>query len=170
MMSLYVQYQIMIHIYISSYNFFFKCSCIFLRSIIKLSYCRLFKQYMLLVLINQMVSALLWCIVALGRSLIVLSKFGSFALLILFALGGSVLSRGKDCKFEIYLSQNLKQDLYPLWSRWPCSGRRVTGLTRKKEMKFVVFWKIFILWFKRFVLIKYFYATYISLIFCHSFM
>ncbi|WOH07120.1 hypothetical protein DCAR_0626549 [Daucus carota subsp. sativus] len=82
---------------------------------------RLFKRYMLLVLINQMASALFRCIVALGRSLIsigqevdCLKDVCSFALLILFALCGSVLSRDKDYKFEIYLSQNLKQDLYPL--------------------------------------------------------
>ncbi|XP_017215242.1 pleiotropic drug resistance protein 1-like [Daucus carota subsp. sativus] len=54
---------------------------------------RLFKQYLLLVLINQMASALFRTIAAAGRSLIVASTFGSFALLILFALGGFVLSR-----------------------------------------------------------------------------
>ncbi|WOG95526.1 hypothetical protein DCAR_0414849 [Daucus carota subsp. sativus] len=54
---------------------------------------RLFKQYLLLVLINQMGSALYRCIAALSRSLVVAGKFGSFALLILFALGGFVLSR-----------------------------------------------------------------------------
>ncbi|KAL8091918.1 pleiotropic drug resistance protein 1-like [Apium graveolens] len=54
---------------------------------------RFFKQYLLLVLINQMGSALFRCIAALSRNLVVAGKFGSFSLLILFALGGFVLSR-----------------------------------------------------------------------------
>ncbi|KAL1828506.1 hypothetical protein ACET3Z_006918 [Daucus carota] len=41
-----------------------------------------------------MASALFRYIVTMGRSSIVSSTFGSFVLLILFALGGSVLSRG----------------------------------------------------------------------------
>lgn len=56
--------------------------------------CRLFKQYLLLVLVNQMASALFRLIGALGRNMIVANTFGSFALLTLFALGGVVLSRG----------------------------------------------------------------------------
>lgn len=58
------------------------------------SYCRLFKQYLLLLLINQMASALFRFIGAVGRNMIVANTFGSFALLVLFALGGFVLSRG----------------------------------------------------------------------------
>uniref|UniRef100_A0A162A6A1 ABC transporter domain-containing protein n=1 Tax=Daucus carota subsp. sativus TaxID=79200 RepID=A0A162A6A1_DAUCS len=54
---------------------------------------RLFKQYLLLVLLNQMGTALYRCIAAIGRTLVVANKCGSFALLILFALGGFVLSR-----------------------------------------------------------------------------
>ena len=63
-------------------------------SINKYSYCRLFKQYLLLVLVNQMASALFRFIAAAGRNMIVANTFGSFSLLLLFALGGFVLSRG----------------------------------------------------------------------------
>ncbi|KAM7480400.1 hypothetical protein LguiA_028613 [Lonicera macranthoides] len=54
---------------------------------------RFFKQYLLLLLINQMASALFRFIGAVGRNMIVANTFGSFALLVLFALGGFVLSR-----------------------------------------------------------------------------
>ncbi|KAG4400326.1 hypothetical protein GLYMA_07G033500v4 [Glycine max] len=54
---------------------------------------RLLKQYLVLLLINQMSSGLFRAIAALGRNMIVASTFGSFALLVLFALGGFVLSR-----------------------------------------------------------------------------
>lgn len=56
---------------------------------------RLFKQYMLLLLINQMASSLFRFIGAVGRNMIVANTFGSFALLILLVLGGFILSRGK---------------------------------------------------------------------------
>uniref|UniRef100_A0A165A223 ABC transporter domain-containing protein n=1 Tax=Daucus carota subsp. sativus TaxID=79200 RepID=A0A165A223_DAUCS len=72
---------------------------------------RLFKQYLLLVLINQMGSALYRCIAALSRSLVVAGKFGSFALLILFALGGFVLSRGGLCAIV-----NVK--VWWIWGYW----------------------------------------------------
>ncbi|KNA08458.1 hypothetical protein SOVF_162410 isoform A [Spinacia oleracea] len=54
---------------------------------------RLFKHYLILVLVNQMAGALFRAIGALGRNMIVANTFGSFALLTLFALGGFVLSR-----------------------------------------------------------------------------
>ncbi|KAI3716297.1 hypothetical protein L6452_23534 [Arctium lappa] len=54
---------------------------------------RFFRQYLLLLLVNQMASGLFRFIAAVGRNMIVASTFGSFALLILFALGGFVLSR-----------------------------------------------------------------------------
>ncbi|KAK8678822.1 hypothetical protein V6N13_144303 [Hibiscus sabdariffa] len=54
---------------------------------------RLFRQYLILVLINQMASGLFRSIAALGRNMIVANTFGSFALLVLFAMGGFVLSR-----------------------------------------------------------------------------
>ncbi|XP_061365065.1 pleiotropic drug resistance protein 1-like isoform X3 [Gastrolobium bilobum] len=58
---------------------------------------RLLKQYLVLVLINQMASGLFRAIASLGRDMTVANTFGSFALLILFALGGFILSR-KDIK------------------------------------------------------------------------
>jgi ABC-type multidrug transport system permease subunit len=60
----------------------------------KCTYCRLFKQYLLLVLVSQMASALFRFIAAMGRNMIVANTFGSFALLLLFALGGFILSKG----------------------------------------------------------------------------
>lgn len=54
---------------------------------------RLFKQYLLLIFINQMSSALFRAIAAAGRNMIVANTFGAFVLLLLFALGGIVLSK-----------------------------------------------------------------------------
>ena len=57
-------------------------------------YCRLFREYLLLVFVNQMAFALFRFIAAMGRNLIIANTFGSAALLMLFALSGFVLSRG----------------------------------------------------------------------------
>ncbi|VFQ72414.1 unnamed protein product [Cuscuta campestris] len=54
---------------------------------------RLFKQLLVMILVNQMASALFRFIAAMGRTMVVANTFGSFALLLLFALGGFVLSR-----------------------------------------------------------------------------
>ncbi|KAL2236919.1 pleiotropic drug resistance protein 1 [Sesamum indicum] len=54
---------------------------------------RLMKQYLLLLLVHQSASALFRFIGAAGRNMIVANTFGLFALLLLFALGGFVLSR-----------------------------------------------------------------------------
>ncbi|KAJ0007311.1 hypothetical protein Pint_29980 [Pistacia integerrima] len=54
---------------------------------------RLFKQFLLLLILNQVASALFRLIAATGRNLVVANTFGAFALLLLFALGGFVLSR-----------------------------------------------------------------------------
>ncbi|KAE8056426.1 hypothetical protein FH972_013201 [Carpinus fangiana] len=54
---------------------------------------RFFRQYLLLVCINQMASALFRFIAALGRDMTVANTFGSFALLLVIVLGGFVLSR-----------------------------------------------------------------------------
>ncbi|KAL0330857.1 UNVERIFIED_CONTAM: Pleiotropic drug resistance protein 1 [Sesamum angustifolium] len=53
----------------------------------------LMKQYLLLLLVHQSASALFRFIGAAGRNMIVANTFGLFALLLLFALGGFVLSR-----------------------------------------------------------------------------
>nr|XP_010910610.1 ABC transporter G family member 36 [Elaeis guineensis] len=63
---------------------------------------RLFKQYLLLLAINQMASALFRFIAALGRNMIVANTFGSFALLILLVLGGFILSREDVKKWWIW--------------------------------------------------------------------
>ncbi|GMI82038.1 pleiotropic drug resistance 12, ATP-binding cassette G40, PLEIOTROPIC DRUG RESISTANCE 12 [Hibiscus trionum] len=54
---------------------------------------RLFRQYLILFLINQMASGLFRSTATLGRNLIVANTFGSFVLLVLVAMGGFVLSR-----------------------------------------------------------------------------
>ncbi|KAL0372075.1 UNVERIFIED_CONTAM: Pleiotropic drug resistance protein 1 [Sesamum calycinum] len=54
---------------------------------------RLMKQYLVLLLVHQSASALFRFIGAAGRNMIVANTFGLFALLMLFALGGIVLSR-----------------------------------------------------------------------------
>ncbi|XP_058112145.1 pleiotropic drug resistance protein TUR2-like [Magnolia sinica] len=58
---------------------------------------RMFKQYLLLLLISQMASGLFRLIAALGRNMIVANTFGSFALLAILTLGGFIVSR-KDVK------------------------------------------------------------------------
>ncbi|KAJ8755325.1 hypothetical protein K2173_019123 [Erythroxylum novogranatense] len=63
---------------------------------------RFAKQYILLVLVNQMASGLFRFIASLGRDMIVANTFGSFALLILFALGGFILSREDIKKWWIW--------------------------------------------------------------------
>ncbi|AAF71978.1 Putative ABC transporter [Arabidopsis thaliana] len=63
---------------------------------------RLFKQYILLVLMNQMASALFKMVAALGRNMIVANTFGAFAMLVFFALGGVVLSRDDIKKWWIW--------------------------------------------------------------------
>ncbi|GKV35777.1 hypothetical protein SLEP1_g43996 [Rubroshorea leprosula] len=63
---------------------------------------RLFKQYILLVLVSQMASALFRLIGSIARNVIVANTFGSFALLTLFALGGFILSRDGIKKWWIW--------------------------------------------------------------------
>ncbi|CAH9101208.1 unnamed protein product [Cuscuta europaea] len=54
---------------------------------------RLFKQFLILIMLNQMASSLFRLIAAMGRTMGVANTYGSFVLLLLFALGGFVLSR-----------------------------------------------------------------------------
>nr|CAD1823989.1 unnamed protein product [Ananas comosus var. bracteatus] len=63
---------------------------------------RLFKQYLILLAINQMASALFRFIGGLARDMIVANTFGSFALLILLVLGGFILSRDDVKKWWIW--------------------------------------------------------------------
>lgn len=56
---------------------------------------RFFKQYLLLLCLNQMASGLFRFMGALGRNIIVANTFGSFALLAVLVMGGFILSRGE---------------------------------------------------------------------------
>lgn len=59
---------------------------------------RFFRQYLLLLCVNQMASGLLRLMAALGRNIIVANTFGSFALLAVLVMGGFVLSKGEKKK------------------------------------------------------------------------
>nr|GEV19098.1 pleiotropic drug resistance protein 1-like [Tanacetum cinerariifolium] len=63
---------------------------------------RFFREYLLLLLVNQMSSGLFRFIGALGRNMIVANTFGSFALLLVFALGGFVLVRDDVKKWWLW--------------------------------------------------------------------
>ncbi|KAL2591003.1 hypothetical protein AAZV13_13G319600 [Glycine max] len=54
---------------------------------------RFFKQYLILLFIGQMASALFRAIAALGRNMIVSNTFGAFAVLTFLTLGGYVMSK-----------------------------------------------------------------------------
>ncbi|KAM0033422.1 putative ABC-type xenobiotic transporter [Helianthus debilis subsp. tardiflorus] len=54
---------------------------------------RFLKNYLLLLVVNQMSSAMFRFVGAMGRNMIVANTFGSFAILLVFALSGFVLSR-----------------------------------------------------------------------------
>ncbi|KAL3616104.1 transcription factor [Castilleja foliolosa] len=62
---------------------------------------RFFKQWLLLICINQMASGLFRLMGALGRNIIVANTFGSCALLMVLALGGFILSRDNIQKWWI---------------------------------------------------------------------
>ncbi|OIT36141.1 PREDICTED: pleiotropic drug resistance protein 1-like isoform X1 [Nicotiana attenuata] len=63
---------------------------------------RLLKHFLLLILVNQMASGLFRFIGAVGRTMGVANTFGTFALLLQFASGGFVLSRGDMKKWWIW--------------------------------------------------------------------
>ncbi|XP_038984626.1 ABC transporter G family member 36-like [Phoenix dactylifera] len=63
---------------------------------------RLFKQYLLLLLVNQMASGLFRFIAALGRNMIVANTFGAFSLLVVIVLGGFILSHQDVKKWWIW--------------------------------------------------------------------
>ncbi|KAK8670155.1 hypothetical protein V6N13_104915 [Hibiscus sabdariffa] len=70
---------------------------------------RLLRQYFVLVLANQMSSGLFRFIAATGRNMIVANTFGSFALLVLFALGGFVLARGDIKSWWIWVNAETRK-------------------------------------------------------------
>ncbi|KAF3961964.1 hypothetical protein CMV_013471 [Castanea mollissima] len=63
---------------------------------------RFFKQFLLLLFINQMASGLFRLMAALGRNVIVANTFGSFALLAVLVLGGFILSRDNVQKWWLW--------------------------------------------------------------------
>ncbi|KAK4725677.1 hypothetical protein R3W88_030594 [Solanum pinnatisectum] len=63
---------------------------------------RLFKHFLLLILVNQMTSGMCRFIGAAGRTMGVANTYGTFALLLLFGLGGFVLSRDDVKKWWIW--------------------------------------------------------------------
>ncbi|KAJ0744246.1 putative ABC-type maltose transporter [Helianthus annuus] len=63
---------------------------------------RFIRQFFLLLAVNQMSSALFRFIGSLGRDMIVANTFGSFALLLVFVLGGFVLSRDDVKKWWLW--------------------------------------------------------------------
>ncbi|XP_037466688.1 ABC transporter G family member 44 isoform X1 [Triticum dicoccoides] len=63
---------------------------------------RLFKQYLLLLFVNQMAAGLFRFIAALGRTMVVANTLASFALLVLLVLSGFVLSHHDVKKWWIW--------------------------------------------------------------------
>ncbi|KAA8521480.1 hypothetical protein F0562_012153 [Nyssa sinensis] len=63
---------------------------------------RFFKQYLLLLCINQMASGLFRFMGALGRNIIVANTFGSFALLAVLVMGGFILSKDDIKKWWLW--------------------------------------------------------------------
>ncbi|EPS72278.1 hypothetical protein M569_02480, partial [Genlisea aurea] len=63
---------------------------------------RFFKQFLILILVNQMAGGLLRMIAALGRNMVVAYTFGISALLTLIALGGYVLTQDEIRKWWIW--------------------------------------------------------------------
>ncbi|XP_059459725.1 pleiotropic drug resistance protein 1-like [Corylus avellana] len=72
---------------------------------------RFFKQYFIILCINQMASALFRFMAALGRNVIVASTVGSFALLAVQVLGGFVISR-EDVQKWLYWGYWLSPLMY----------------------------------------------------------
>ncbi|KAJ4707957.1 Pleiotropic drug resistance ABC transporter [Melia azedarach] len=63
---------------------------------------RFFKQYFLLLCVNQMASGLFRLIAALGRNIIVANTISSFALLTIMVMGGFILSRDNVKKWWLW--------------------------------------------------------------------
>lgn len=60
---------------------------------------RLFKQFLLLLCVNQISSGMLRFMAALGRNVIVANTFGSLAFLVIVVLGGYVITKGETFSF-----------------------------------------------------------------------
>ncbi|KAG5249761.1 pleiotropic drug resistance protein [Salix suchowensis] len=108
---------------------------------------RFLRQYFLLLLINQMASALFRFIAATGRNMIVANTFGSFALLTIFALGGVILSREQIKKWWLWgfwlsplmYGQNaivVNEFLGHSWSHIPENSTEPLGIQVLKSREF----------------------------------
>ncbi|TXG62103.1 hypothetical protein EZV62_013466 [Acer yangbiense] len=105
---------------------------------------RFFKQYLLLVCVNQMASALFRFMGALGRNIIVANTFGSFALLTVLVLGGFIISRDDVKKWWLWgywflpmmYGQNaiaVNEFLGKSWSHIPPNSNESLGVTFMKS-------------------------------------
>ncbi|CAN1280693.1 Pleiotropic drug resistance protein 1, partial [Linum perenne] len=103
------------------------------------SFGRLLRQYVLLVALSQMASALFRAIAACGRHMIVANTFGSFVLILLFALSGFVLSRENVKKWWVWAywsspmmyGQNaivINEFLGNSWSKVPANSTESLGI------------------------------------------
>ncbi|XP_059643270.1 pleiotropic drug resistance protein 1-like [Cornus florida] len=108
---------------------------------------RFFRQYLLILLVNQMASALFRFMGAMGRNMIIANTFGSFALLTLFALGGFILSREDIKKWWIWgywmsplmYGQNaiaVNEFLGNSWNHVPLNATEPLGVTVLKSRGF----------------------------------
>ncbi|XP_059595506.1 pleiotropic drug resistance protein 1 isoform X2 [Vitis vinifera] len=108
---------------------------------------RLFRQYLLLLLVNQMASGLFRFIAAAGRNMIVASTFGAFAVLMLMALGGFILSHDNVKKWWIWgywssplmYAQNaivVNEFLGKSWSKNVTNSTESLGITVLKSRGF----------------------------------
>jgi ABC-type multidrug transport system permease subunit len=65
---------------------------------------RFFKQYLLLLAVNQMAASLFRFIGGAARNMIVANVFASFMLLVVMVLGGFILVRGRNSHLSLPLS------------------------------------------------------------------
>lgn len=65
--------------------------------------CRFLQQLLLFFFLHQMSTALFRLMGSLGRNMIVSNTFGSFAMLVIMALGGYIISRGQTNLISISL-------------------------------------------------------------------
>ncbi|PON57941.1 ABC type transporter protein [Parasponia andersonii] len=105
---------------------------------------RFFKQYLLLLCINQMASGLFRFMGALGRNIIVANTFGSFALLAVLVMGGFILRRDDVRPWWIWgywvspmmYGQNaiaVNEFLGKSWSHIPPNSMEPLGVTLLKN-------------------------------------
>ncbi|KAL6334317.1 hypothetical protein AAG906_014718 [Vitis piasezkii] len=104
---------------------------------------RLFRQYLLLLLVNQMASGLFRLIASAGRNMIVANTFGAFALLMFLALGGFILSHEMVdlglLVFPLMYAQNaivVNEFLGKSWSKNVTDSTESLGVTVLKSRGF----------------------------------